>query len=53
MTISRIMREERLFNHRDRPRHPRKPRAVPMLEAKGIHQMLALDITLAPSHIKG
>jgi transposase InsO family protein len=53
MTIYRIMREERLLNHRGRVRQPRKPRAVPMLEAKGIHQVLAWDITLVPGPIKG
>jgi len=52
MTIYRIMREERLLNHRGRVRQPRKPRAVPMLEAKGIHQVLAWDITLVPGPIK-
>jgi transposase InsO family protein len=53
MTIYRIMREEGLLNHRGRARQPRKPRAVPMLEAKGIHQVLAWDITLVPGPVKG
>ena len=53
MTIYRIMREEGLLNHRGRARQRRKPRAVPMLEAKGIHQVLAWDITLVPGPVKG
>jgi len=53
MTIYRIMREENLLNHRGRARQPREPRAVPMLEAKGIHQVLSWDITLVPGPVKG
>ena len=53
MTIYRIMREEGLLNHRGRARQPREPRPVPMLEAKGIHQVLAWDITLVPGPVKG
>jgi transposase InsO family protein len=52
-TFYRIMREEGLLRHRGRARQPREPRAVPMLEAKGIHQVLAWDITLLPGPVKG
>jgi putative transposase len=48
MTIDRIMREERLLNHRGRARCPRKRREVPMPTATAIHQVLAWDITLVP-----
>ena len=53
MTIYRIMREEGLLNHRGRARQMRKKREVPMLEARGIKQVLAWDITLLPSPIIG
>ena len=53
MTIYRIMREERLLNHRGRASQPRKPRPVPVLEANGINQVLAWDITLVPGPVKG
>lgn len=53
MTIYRIMREEGLLNHRGRARRPRQPRPVPRLEAKGIHQVLAWDITLMPGPARG
>ena len=53
MTIYRIMREENLLNHRGRTRQSREPRAVPMMESKGIHQVLAWDITLVPGPVKG
>ena len=53
MTIYRIMREEDLLNHRGRARQPREPRPVPMLEAKGTHQVLVWDITLVPGPVKG
>lgn len=53
MTIYRIMREEGLLNHRGRARQIRKKREVPMLEARGIKQVLAWDITLLPSPIIG
>ena len=53
MIIYRIMREEGLLNHRDRARQMRKKREVPMLEASGIKQVLAWDITLLPSPIIG
>ena len=52
-TIYRIMREEGLVNHRGRSRPPREPREPPMLEATGINQVLAWDITLLPGPIKG
>ena len=52
-TIYRIMRQEGLLNHRGRTRQPRKPRPVPVLEATGIHQVLAWDITLLPAPVKG
>jgi len=40
-TMYRIMRQEGLLNHRGRSRLPREPRDPPMLEATGIHQVLA------------
>jgi transposase InsO family protein len=51
-TFYRIMREEGLLRHRGRARRPREPRAVPMLEARGIHQVLAWDITHLPGTVK-
>jgi hypothetical protein len=53
MTMYRIMREEGLLNHRGRARQMRKKREVPMLEARGIKQVLAWDITLLPRPIIG
>jgi len=52
-TFYRIMREEGLLMHRGRSRQPREPRPVPALEARGIHQVLASDITLLPGPVKG
>jgi transposase InsO family protein len=52
-TIYRLMREEGLLNHRGRSRKPREPREPPMLEASGVHQVLAWDITLLPGSVKG
>jgi transposase InsO family protein len=52
-TFYRIMREEGLLSHRGRARQPREPRPIPMLEARGIHQVLAWDITLLPGPVKG
>ena len=52
-TIYRIMRQEGLLNHRGRSRPPREPREPPVLEATGIHQVLAWDITLVPGPVKG
>ena len=52
-TIYRIMRQEGLLNHRGRTRPPREAREVPTLEASGIHQVLAWDITLLPGPVKG
>lgn len=52
-TIYRIMRQEGLLNHRGRSRPPREPREPPVLEATGIHQVLAWDITLMPGPVKG
>ena len=52
-TIYRILRQEGLLNHRGRTRPPCEPREPPMLEATGIHQVLAWDITLLPSPVKG
>jgi len=52
-TIYRIMREEGLLNHRGRSHPPREPREPPVLEATGIHQVLAWDITLLPGPVKG
>ena len=52
-TFYRIMREEGLLMHRGRARQPREPRPVPVLEARGIHQVLAWDITLLPGPVKG
>jgi hypothetical protein len=51
-TFYRIMREEGLLRHRGRARRPREPRAVPMLEARGIHQVLAWDVTHLPGTVK-
>ena len=42
-----------LLNHRGRSRSPREPREPPVLEATGIHQVLAWDITLLPGPVKG
>ncbi|MFM7547346.1 MAG: helix-turn-helix domain-containing protein [Cyanobacteriota bacterium] len=42
-TIYRIMRQEGLLHHRGRSRPPREPREPPVLEATGIHQVLAWD----------
>ena len=47
------MREEGLLNHRGRARQIRKKLEVSMLEARGIKQVLAWDITLLPSPIIG
>jgi transposase InsO family protein len=52
-TIYRIMRQEGLLNHRGRSCPPREPREPPVLEATGIHQVLAWDITLLPGPVKG
>jgi transposase InsO family protein len=52
-TIYRIMRQEGLLNHRGRSRPRREPREPPALEATGIHQVLAWDITLLPGPVKG
>ncbi len=52
-TIYRIMREEGLLSHRGRTRPARPPRPAPVLEATGIHQVLAWDITLLPGPVKG
>ena len=52
-TIYRIMRQDGLLNHRGRSRPPREPREPPMLEATGIYQVLAWDITLLPGPAKG
>jgi putative transposase len=52
-TIYRITRQEGLLNHRGRSRPPRKPREPPVLEATGIHQVLAWDTTLLPGPVKG
>jgi len=52
-TIYRIMRQEGLLNHRGRSRQPSKKKEVPVLEATGIHQVLAWDITLLPGPAKG
>jgi len=52
-TIYRIMREEGLLPHRGRSRPARAPRPTPVLEASGIHQVLAWDITLLPGPSKG
>ena len=47
------MRQEGPLNHRGRSRPPREPREPPVLEATGIHQVLAWDITLLPNPVKG
>ena len=52
-TIYRIMRQEGLLNHRGRSRSPREPMEPPMLQATGIHQVLAWDITLLPGPVRG
>jgi putative transposase len=52
-TVYHILREEGLLRHRGRARQPREPRPIPMLEARGIHQILALDITLLPVPVNG
>ncbi len=52
-TIYRIMREEGLLTHRGRSRPARPPRHKPVLEATGIHQVLAWDITLLPGPSQG
>jgi len=48
-TINRILSDEGLLNHRGRSRPPREPREPPRLEATGIHQVQAWDITLLPA----
>ena len=52
-SIYRIMRQEGLLNHRGRSRPPREAKEPPVLEATGIHQVLAWDITLLPGPVKG
>lgn len=52
-TMYRIMRKEGLLIHRGRSRQPREPRKPPVLQATRIHQVLAWDITLLPSPVKG
>ena len=52
-SIYRIMRQEGLLNHRGRSRPPRQPQEPPALEATGINQVLAWDITLLPGPVKG
>ena len=52
-TIYRIMRQEGLLNHRGRSRPPREPKEPPVLEATGVNQVLAWDITLLPGPVKG
>jgi hypothetical protein len=44
-TFKRIIREDDLFRHRDRARQPYQPRPIPLLEARGIHQVLVWDVT--------
>jgi len=44
-TFKRIIREDDLFRHRDRARQPCQPRPIPLLEARGIHQVLVWDVT--------
>jgi transposase InsO family protein len=52
-TIYRIMRQEGLLNHRGRSRPPREPKEPPVLEATGVNQVLAWDITLLPGPVRG
>jgi transposase InsO family protein len=52
-TIYRIMRQEGLLNHRGSSRPTGEKRAVSALEATGINQVLAWDITLLPGAVKG
>jgi len=52
-TVYRIMRQEGLLIHRGRCRKPRPPQEPPVLEATGIKQVLAWDITLLPAPVKG
>ena len=49
----RIIGGEGLLRHLGRARQPREPRPIPILEARGIHQVLAWDITLLPGPVKG
>jgi transposase InsO family protein len=52
-TVYRLMRQEGLLIHRGRSRKPRPPQEPPVLEATGIKQVLAWDITLLPAPVKG
>jgi hypothetical protein len=52
-TINRILLQEGLLNHRGINSPPRDSREVPVLEETGIHEVLALDITLLPGPVKG
>jgi transposase InsO family protein len=52
-TIYRIMHQEGLLHHRGRSRPSSEKKGVPVLEATGIHQVLAWDITLLPGPVKG
>jgi putative transposase len=47
------MRKEGFLSYRGRTGLQREPREVPVLEATGIHQVLAWDITLLPGPVKG
>jgi putative transposase len=53
MTISRIMREEGLLNHRGRACPPRESRQVSILTTTAIHQVLTWKITLLSGSAKG
>lgn len=52
-TMYRILRQEGQLSHRGRSRPARAAQAPPVLEATGIHQVLAWDITLVPGPVKG
>ena len=52
-TIYQITREEGLLSHLGRARPARPARPATVLEATGIHQVLAWDITLVPGPAKG
>ena len=45
-TFYYIIRKEGLLMHRGGIRQPREPRSAPILEARGVHQVLTWDVTL-------
>ncbi len=52
-TIYRILREERMLNHREESREPKKRHKVKELKATGPNQVWSWDITYLKTNIKG